>query len=205
MMDKVIQEFECPHFLAYLFDTADECMNVVKGLHGESYKLVDVLRDAKIRHQWSQDCEPLFRVNRRLDPLSSKRDRLQEPLKVLASDAYAEILGLDVVLQSRLSKSTHRYTVANPDARKTDLEQSAREYWLSVPVTYLEGSDLPICKVAAGTTDPGAVLRRSFGSRRMKTLRNRARSWKKVRAWLIMMKGRPFPIDVSDMLDHLLF
>ena len=152
-----------------------------------------------------KSCEPLFRVNGRLDHLSCKRYRLQEPLKILASEAYSEILGLDVVLQSRVSKSTRRYLVANPGASKTELETSAREYWLSVLVTFLEESDMPICKIAAGTTDPGAVLRRSFGSRRMKTLRNRARAWKKVRSWMLLMRGRPFLIDISDMLDHILF
>ena len=152
-----------------------------------------------------KDCASLFSVNRRLDQLTCKRFRLQEPLKILASEAYSEILGLDVVLQSRVSKSTYRYVNANPGASKSDMESTAREYWLSVLVMYLEESDLPICRVAASTTDPGAILRRSFGSRRMKTLRNRARAWKKVRSWLIMIKDRPFPIDVSDMLDFLLF
>ena len=97
---------------------------------------------------------------------------MQEPLKILASEAYSEILGLDVVLQSKVSKSTHRQLVANPTASKSDLESSACEYWLSALVVYLEESDLPICKAAACTTDSGEVLRRSFGSRRMKTLRN---------------------------------
>ena len=205
VVDRVLLEFEKPHYLAYLFDSADECLSVVRGLHDDTARVADILRDAKILHQWSKDCEPLFRVNRRLDHLSCKRFRLQEPLQILASEAYSEILGLDVVLQSRVSKSTHRYLVANPGASKTELESSAREYWLSVLVTYLEESDLPVCKIAGGTTDPGAVLRRSFGSRRMKTLRNRARAWKKVRSWMIMMRGRPFPIDISDMLDYLLF
>ena len=205
VFDRVRLEFEKPHYLAYLFDSADECLNVVRGLHDDSAKIGDILKDAKILHKWSKDCEPLFRVNRRLDHLSCKRYRLQEPLKILASEAYSEILGLDVVLQSRVSKSTHRYLVANPGASKTELETSAREYWLSVLVTFLEESDMPICKIAAGTTDPGAVLRRSFGSRRMKTLRNRARAWKKVRSWMLLMRGRPFPIDISDMLDHILF
>ena len=203
--ERVRVEFEKPHYLAYLFDSADECLSVVRGLHDESAKIGDILKDAKILHKWSKDCEPLFRVNRRLDHLSCKRYRLQEPLKILASEAYSEILGMDVVLQSRVSKSTHRYLIANPGASKTELEASAREYWLSVLVTFLEESDMPICKIAAGTTDPGAVLRRSFGSRRMKTLRNRARAWKKVRSWMLLMRGRPFPIDISDMLDHILF
>ena len=168
--DRVRLEFEKLHYLAYLFDSADECLNVVRGLHDDSAKIGDILKDAKILHNWSTDCEPLFRVNRRLDHLSCKRYRLQEPLKILASEAYSEILGMDVVLQSRVSKSTHRYLVANPGASKTELETSAREYWLSVLVTFLEESDMPICKIAAGTTDPGAVFRRSFGSRRMKTV-----------------------------------
>ena len=48
LVDRVVGEFQRPHYLAYLFDSADECVGVVKGLHGESFNMADVLRDAKI-------------------------------------------------------------------------------------------------------------------------------------------------------------
>ena len=31
VFDRVRLEFEKPHYLAYLFDSADECLNVVRG------------------------------------------------------------------------------------------------------------------------------------------------------------------------------
>ena len=66
-------------------------------------------------------------------------------------------------------------------------------------------ADLPIVKIAQATSNPGETLRRSFGTRRMKTLRSRARAWTKVREWLVMFVGETFPRDVSDMLEYLLF
>ena len=112
---------------------------------------------------------------------------------------------MDAKLQHRVSKSFFRSRLKNPLASKTDLETAAREVWLTELVSYLKESDLPICNIVQSTSDPLAMLKRSFGNRRMKTLRNRARAWRKVREWLIAFKSRPFPIDVSDMLDYLLF
>ena len=120
-------------------------------------------------------------------------------------DVYNELLGMDVKLQARLSKSFYRLALSKPHVSRSDLETAAREHWLAVLVGYITEADLPICKVAAATSDGNAVLKRAFGSRRLKTLWNRARAWKKVRDWLIQFKGSAFPTDVSDMLDYLLF
>jgi len=93
---------------------------------------------------------------------------------------------MDVALQARVSKSRYRMQIKYPSGSKTDLENAAREYWVNVLVSYVEESGLPIVKVAKETSNPQEVMRRAFGTRRMKTLRNRARAWAKIREWLIM-------------------
>ena len=70
---------------------------------------------------------------------------------------------------------------------------------------YIKEADLPIVKVAKATSNPYEVMKIAFGGRQMKTLRTRARSWKRVREWLLGFCGGPFPRDASYMLEYLLF
>ncbi len=203
--DLVRSEFDSPLVLKKLFDTKLECMNLVSGLHGDGYRTNEVLADAAMLYDWSEGHSKLFSVLEREDRDRVKRFRLLSPGRVEASDVYAELLGMDAKLQSRVSKSFFRCQLKNPLASKSELENAAREAWLAELVGFLKEAELPICRILEGTSEPLTLIRRSFGSRRMKTLRNRARAWRKVREWLIAFKGRPFPFDVSDMLDFLLF
>ena len=205
LTEKLRQEFRRPHHVFYLFDTVDECYEVVKGLHDYTVSLHVISRDSDLLFQWADNYRKFGEVERRLEFQEAKRCRLQEPRNPNAVDVYSELLGMDVKLQARLSRSSYRLALARPHMSRNDLELAAREHWLSVLVGYIVEADLPICKVAASTSDSSAVMKRSFGIRRLKTLRNRARAWKKVRDWLIQFKGCPFPVDVSDMLDFLLF
>ena len=205
LTEKLRQEFRRPHHVFYLFDTVDECFEMVKGLHDFTVSLQDISQDSDLLFQWADNYRKVAEVERRLEFQEAKRCRLQEPRDPNAVDVYNELLGMDVKLQARLSRASYRLALAKPHMSRSDLESAAREQWLSVLVDYIVEADLPICKVAASTSDSSSVLKRSFGSRRLKTLRNRARAWKKVRDWLIQFKGNPFPTDVSDMLDYLLF
>ena len=203
--DLVHSEFSSPLALSRLFDSKLECYNVVCGLHGDDYSTTLALSDAAILFEWSEKCSSLFSNLEREERQKAKRFRLLSPPRVAASDVYSELLGLDAKLQCRVSKSYFRSQLKNPSASKTELEAAARETWLAELVGILQEADLPICSMVDTTSDPLGMLKRSFGSRRMKTLRNRARSWRKVREWLISFKGKPFPSGVADMLDFLHF
>ena len=77
-----------------------------------------------------------------------------------------------------------------------------RPAWLAI---YVEEAELPTVKVATEASNPIEIMKRAFGNCRMKTLRSRARTWARVRDWMIMFAGDPFPRDVSYMLEYLLF
>ena len=200
----VRSEFSNPLALSRLFDSKLECYNVVCGLHGDDYSTTLALADAALLFEWSEKCSSLLSTLER-ERQKAKRFRLLSPPRVAASDVYSELLGLDAKLQCRVSKSYFRSQLKNPSASKTELEAAARESWLAELVGVLQEAELPICTMVDATSDPLGMLKRSFGSRRMKTLRNRARSWRKVREWLISFKGKPFPTGVADMLDFLHF
>ena len=204
-VEQLEMELGKPHLVGFLFDTKDECREVVTGLHGSNYVLHEVLHDTDILYQWTLDHAREFDVSRREDRKAALRYKLQEKPRVSAPDAYNELLGMDVQLKARVSKASYRMQVKFPTGSKSDLEGAARERWLSVMVAYMEEAELPLVKVAKETSNPAEVMRRAFGARRMKTLRSRARSWAKVREWMIMFAGQPYPPDVSYMLEYLLF
>ena len=203
LTDKLKDEIPKPHMVGFLFDSEAECLEVVKGLHGADYVLHEAMADMGRLFRWNAEHKGQFEVDRREDRKSALRCRLREPPKVSAADAYQELLRMDVKLQARVSKAHYRLQLRFPGSSKSDLESVAREHWLAVLVGYVEEAELPIVKVAQATSSPADVMRRAFGARRMKTLRNRARCWSKVREWMVTVTGSPFPRDVSDMLEYL--
>ena len=62
---------------------------------------------------------------------------------------------------------------------------------------------LPVVTLIEGSADRRQACRRVFGSRRAKTLRNRARAFKRYRTWLETVRGRSWPARVSDVTDYL--
>jgi hypothetical protein len=62
---------------------------------------------------------------------------------------------------------------------------------------------LPAVAAFTGLPNANAAWVRAFGSRRSKTLRNRARAWKKLRDWLIITTGTPWPSGVPILLQYL--
>eukprot|EP00435_Cladocopium_sp_Y103_P009281 s3525_g2.t1 len=168
-----------PHLVGLLFDTQKECLDLVKSLHGTGVALHLAGSDADILFEWCAAHKREFEVDRREDRQRALKYRISKVERVSAPDAYDELLAMDVKLQARVSKARYRLQVRNPGVSKTELDNAAREQWLTILVGYVEEADLPIVKVANSTSSPADVIRRAFGSRRMKTLRNRARAWAK--------------------------
>ena len=204
-VEQLRNELGKAHHVGYLFDSELECLEVVKGLHGPEYTLHEAMADSEVLYKWTVKNLKKFEVDRREDRKAALRYRLPDPKRVAAVDAYEELLGMDVKLKARVSKANYRLQIKFPSSSRTDIENVAREYWLNTLVGYVEEAQLPIVQVARSTSNPGEVMRRAFGNRRMKTLRNRARSWARVREWLLMFCGDVFPRDVSFMLEYLSF
>ena len=47
-VEQLVSEFGKPHQVGYLFDTAAQCLEVVKGLHGADYVLHEALKDCEV-------------------------------------------------------------------------------------------------------------------------------------------------------------
>ena len=126
LTEKLRQEFRRPHHVFYLFDTVDECFEVVKGLHDFTVSLQDISQDSDLLFQWADNYRKVAEVERRLEFQEAKRCRLQEPRDPCAVDVYNELLGMDVKLQARLSRASYRLALAKPHMSRSDLESAAR-------------------------------------------------------------------------------
>lgn len=61
---------------------------------------------------------------------------------------------------------------------------------------------LPISLQLALLDNEGLAWKRIFGTRRSKTLRNRARAWSKFRLWLVAYKARIWPEAIADPIAY---
>ena len=73
------------------------------------------------------------------------------------------------------------------------LEQTDRVRWIRALVQFVLDADLPVVSLTPEGPEAGAVWIRRLGNRRAKTLRSRARCWKKHAMWLNLVRGLSWP------------
>ena len=123
--------------------------------------------------------------------------------KVSMADSYdaivsgSPILGL-AALESRLAKKARTSTTARADA-----EDLSKKKWALALADYITEAKLPAVASFSGMANVNTAWIRAFGARRSKTLRNRAKSWKRVREWLVVTTGQPWPTNVAVLLQYL--
>ena len=71
------------------------------------------------------------------------------------------------------------------------LETRERDRWVEVMSGFITEAQLPVVALIEGSEDRRQAWRRVFGTRRAKTLRNRARAFKRFRIWLETVRGPP--------------
>ena len=86
---------------------------------------------------------------------------------------------------------------------RESLEAKERKKWIQKAADILIEADLPSVAQAKLAQNPQAALERTSGCKRARTLRNRVRTWCKVRLWLSCVHQVKWPTGVAHMLDYL--
>jgi len=86
---------------------------------------------------------------------------------------------------------------------RDSLEARERKKWIQKAADILIEANLPSVAQAKLAQNPQAALERTFGGKRARTLRNRVRTWCKVRLWLSCVHQVQWPTGVVQMLDYL--
>ena len=83
------------------------------------------------------------------------------------------------------------------------LELRERERWQAVLAEFIRGAGLPVLQLVQAGDHDSQVWSRIFGSRRAKTLRNRARTWRVFHLWISLTKGYSWPRSILEVSDYL--
>ena len=110
---------------------------------------------------------------------------------------------LPLVRSACKSKLSQLLKGQESQAGKEMVEEAERRRWAAELSSWLKEAQLPVMSIIEATMEPAEAWLRVFGARRAKTLRNRAKTWKKIRNWILNIYAVPFPTQVSYMLDYL--
>ena len=133
------------------------------------------------------------------------RPRLEEPTvdagdlqETFSSLLKKETAPLRQVRKTRLSQCL-TLEVGNP----LQVAEEERIRWANNLAQYIIEARLPVLTMIQESEDQQKSWARIFGSRRAKTLRNRATMWKRYYVWLLLNRGRAWPTKIGDVLDYL--
>ena len=124
-------------------------------------------------------------------------------LELESHPTFEQLSHSALVIQRKKHKSSLGRNLRAEGIDPAVQEEEERVRWAQVLVQYLVAAELPVVKMMEGTTIDARPWLRIFGSRRAKTLRNRAQAWKLYHNWLSLVRGRCWPRHISDILDYL--
>ena len=133
------------------------------------------------------------------------RPRLEEP-EIKAGDLQdtfegllkREALPMRQVRKTRLSQNL-TLEVGNP----LQVAEEERMRWAMTLSQFIVAAELPVVDMVRESEDQQKSWGRIFGSRRAKTLRNRASTWKRYYIWLLLNRARHWPVKIGDVVDYL--
>ena len=200
------QHFNSPLQVCAAFDDQREALGLVEDALGNSYGAAR--RDAISRAllDWQQasgnKMESLRRAEMAERTMHGKQPRASGEVIGIADQydtivAGSPMLGL-AALESHLAKRAKTGNTA-----RTDEEDRSKKKWALHLADIIIEAKLPAVATFRDLQNANAAWVRAFGSRRSKTLRNRARAWKKLRDWLIVTTGQAWPDGMSILLQYL--
>ncbi|OLP77412.1 hypothetical protein AK812_SmicGene42518 [Symbiodinium microadriaticum] len=158
-------------------------------------------------HVWkwiSDNTNLLSRVQARL---RSKATRIEASAgsKVSPGEVFDQLMSGSLELCKQTSRAHSRW-ISGGAGTPIEAEKAAKKFWGTVLVQIMVEARLPIVEIPVENEEQRVMYAlRALGARRSKTLRNRARTWRKARDWMQSVKGYVFPRSPADVVDYLIF
>ena len=86
---------------------------------------------------------------------------------------------------------------------REQIEEKGRTRWLRRLVQIIMDADLPLVKIAQQTLQPEATLATAAQGRRLRTLRQRVRTFLKASTWFSILSAVKFPLSEAQVLDYM--
>ena len=106
----------------------------------------------------------------------------------------------------RLGIRRHRQLGAVPENESRQrIEEAELVRWRGALLRMFHEAEVPAIAAAAECLNPeGAIEALVAGRARAKTLRTYVQTWGRMRRWLLVARGRPWPARASDYIDYLM-
>eukprot|EP00435_Cladocopium_sp_Y103_P076247 s59_g84.t1 len=131
----------------------------------------------------------------RLESSSWDASQLQE--------SYDHLLAKETVPVRKVHKSKLSQALTLEVGNLMEVAEEERVRWANELAEYMVEAELPVAKIVEKVGSQVKIWGRIFGSRRAKTLRNRAMVWKKFYIWLVLTRARCWPEGIHDVLDYM--
>ena len=151
-------------------------------------------RAAQSLMQWRNEHQRIYEKRVRMHVQKAREPRMPLVERPTLGGSYEEEVGLSKLVGMGISRMQMRQSAKYGPLPKADLEEAERIRWVRILNDYLLETDWPLVGMAKKAEHTDAMLMRAWGARRAKTLRNRGRSWYKLRTWLLLVKETPFQI-----------
>jgi hypothetical protein len=200
----VEKAFVNPMLLQAAFDNKKEARDLLEALLNPPWPEQDLDRAADELEDWRQRMQGSFKRARlsRLEPLLTPTLNNLD-IHTCLQDRYESLVSSSVVLARRVCKTSLSKSLKQEGVSRKELEDKERTKWALLLAEWIEEAGLPITIMVKQTPHPVLTWQRIFGSRRAKTLRNRARAWRNIRTWMMCLYEHPFPSTLSQMLNYL--
>ena len=184
------------------FDDEKGAAELVAELLGDKKPAAEVERISAQLWQWREKRRrrepPSYQLLQR--SLPELPVQVQRP-RVSMHDVFDEVVSTTPAVAVAMLQRAVR--VSKAGGNREELEARLRERWALELVGYIKEAGLPCAARMEALGDNDRQWLRVFGSRRGKTLRNRARAWKPLREWLVTSFGKPWPESAAVVLKYL--
>ena len=128
-------------------------------------------------------------------PEGADSDRVQ--------NAFQDMSSLLTAVDRKVRKSSLSASLLQGTEDPEMMEQTDKARWIRMLVQFIIEAGLPVVALVPDGAESGAIWMRLFGNRRAKTLRNRARCWKRYAEWLNLVRGVSWPRSFADVSGYL--
>jgi hypothetical protein len=189
-------------------DAADWAIQMVDQVPGGAcgdlalrlWRYVEAAQDAVSKRPRVRRAEDLIEGVGRVEMQDRERRRLRETQYQADRVAVAAAAGRTRRQQDQAGKAEGDTLTA--DAR-AQAEQREKLRWTKLVVDLMVEAGLPRVAAAGQTMNPEGALLMCTGASRARTIRARARRWKRVRDWLMAAYRIPWPETAAQFIDYL--
>ena len=200
---EVCKFYSGPFQFVAAWDDEEECSQMLLEFFGGTRPADELNRLVRRLLDWRASVERRVSLPRQVAEVVPRR-----PVKFPRREQSKEeifsglVLGSPALALEVLQKSIRQRKLIH-GAQGENREALLREKWALVLAQYIEEAGLPCAARVAALPNPRAAWCRLFGTRRGKTLRNRALAWRKFHSWLEITFGESWPGGVDRFVKYL--